>query len=118
MIGALFIRELSRAGRGRTIHYARWAYAGWLVVVLYFHHAAYWSDYYAVHHYVFTDATGADYVLDTPTTLYSGGSTVWTSKDGAYVWYNAATNQLFFADGTNWLMGQLSGSAEPDALRD
>ncbi len=46
MIGALFVRELSRAGRGRMIHFARWAYAGWLVVVLYFHHAAYWGDYW------------------------------------------------------------------------
>ncbi len=46
MIGLLFVRELSRAGRGRMIHFARWAYAGWLVVVLYFHHAAYWSDYW------------------------------------------------------------------------
>lgn len=45
MIGVLFVRELSRAGRGRLTHYARWAYAGWLIIVLYFYHAAYYTDY-------------------------------------------------------------------------
>lgn len=43
MIGVLFFRELTRAARGQWIHYARWAYAGWLVVVLYFSHLAYLS---------------------------------------------------------------------------
>jgi ABC-type transport system involved in multi-copper enzyme maturation permease subunit len=45
MIGVLFVRELSRASRGTLTHYARWAYAGWLVIVLYFFHAAYYTDY-------------------------------------------------------------------------
>jgi hypothetical protein len=70
----------------------------------------YWSSYYTVHHYVFTDATGAAYALDAQTTLYSGGPTVWASKDGANIWYNPATNQLQFPDGSYWVMGQLAGS--------
>src|SRR5207244_3869105 len=45
MIGVLFVRELSRAGRGRLTHYARCVYAGWLILVLYFFHAAYYTDY-------------------------------------------------------------------------
>jgi ABC-type transport system involved in multi-copper enzyme maturation permease subunit len=45
MIGVIFVRELSRAGRGRLTHYARWIYVGWLTLVLYFYHAAYYADY-------------------------------------------------------------------------
>ncbi|MBX7105155.1 MAG: ABC transporter permease [Gemmataceae bacterium] len=45
MIAALSARELARAGRDRRVHYARWAIAIWLVVVLYFRHAAYYADW-------------------------------------------------------------------------
>ncbi len=38
----------------------------------------FWGDYWTIHHYVFTDATGAEYRLD----QNSGG--VWTSREGTY----------------------------------
>ncbi len=45
MIYVMMMRELARAGRGHLTHYARWAYSGWLLLVLYFMHAAYYTDY-------------------------------------------------------------------------
>lgn len=40
---------------------------------------AYWSDYWTVHHYVFIDATGAEYRLDVNT------NGVWTSREAGAV---------------------------------
>ena len=62
-----------------------------------------------VDHYVYSDATGAEYRLDVPT------NGVWTSKEGVYVSYDGTQNRLYFPDGGYWEMGALSGGAEQDA---
>ena len=70
----------------------------------------YWSDYYAIHHYVFTDASGAEYRLD----VNSNG--VWKSTEsGVYVQYDSATRRLYFPDGSFWYMGATSSGLEDDA---
>lgn len=45
MIDVLLVRELARSGRSRWVHYSRWGYAAWLVLVLYLQHAKYYADY-------------------------------------------------------------------------
>lgn len=45
MAGAIFWLEFQRAGRQRLMNYARWGYGAWLVLCLYFAHAAYYSEY-------------------------------------------------------------------------
>jgi len=67
------------------------------------------SDLLTVHHYIVTDATGAEYRL----TVNSGG--VWTSRETTYVKYDANQAKLFFTDGTSWEMNCLSGGNEDDA---
>jgi hypothetical protein len=64
---------------------------------------------FTVHHWVFTDATGAEYKLD----VSENG--IWRSREGIYVWYDANTDKLYFPDGSFWLMGCVSGGTEPDA---
>lgn len=66
-------------------------------------------DYWNIHHYTFTDATGAEYRLD----QNSGG--VWTSLDATYVSYDSNTNRLYFNDGSFWKMEAVSSGAEQDA---
>jgi YD repeat-containing protein len=60
-------------------------------------------------HYVFSDATGAEYKLTQNT------NNVWTSVEGIYVSYDANANRLYFPDGTFWVMGSQSAANEPDA---
>ena len=60
-------------------------------------------------HYVFSDATGAQYKLTQNT------NNVWTSIEGIYVSYDANANRLYFPDGTFWVMGSQSAANEPDA---
>jgi RHS repeat-associated protein len=60
-------------------------------------------------HYVYSDATGAQYKLTQHT------NNVWTSTEGIYVSYDAAANRLYFPDGTFWVMGSPSAANEPDA---
>jgi YD repeat-containing protein len=60
-------------------------------------------------HYVYTDATGAQYKLT------QNANNVWTSIEGIYVSYDANTNRLYFPDGTFWVMGSQSATGEPDA---
>jgi len=67
------------------------------------------SDIWTVHHYVFTDSTGAEYRLGV------NSSGVWSSAEGAHVWFVAATNRLYFPDGSFWVMDALSGGTEDDA---
>ncbi|MCZ2149713.1 MAG: hypothetical protein LC126_18290, partial [Bryobacterales bacterium] len=69
----------------------------------------FWGDYWTIHHYVFTDATGAEYRLD----QNSGG--VWTSREGTYVSYDANTYRLYFPDGSFWQMDAVSSGAEQGA---
>lgn len=68
-----------------------------------------YQDYYTIHHYVFSDASGAEYRLD----QNSGG--VWSSKESIYVYYDANTQRLNFRDGSFWAMGAMSGGTEADA---
>jgi hypothetical protein len=69
----------------------------------------YYIDYWTVHHYVFTDSSGADYRLDVNT------NGVWTSREGIYLRYETATNRLYFTDGGFWQMDALSQGVEEDA---
>ncbi len=69
-----------------------------------------YRDYWNIALYVFTDATGAEYRLDTVSP-----SGVWTSKESVYVSYDPGANKLYFRDGTNWTMGSASGGTEEDA---
>ncbi len=67
------------------------------------------SDLLTIHHYVFTDSTGAEYRLE----VNNGG--VWTSRESNYVIYDANQAKLFFTDGSVWEMNCLSGGSEADA---
>ena len=60
-----------------------------------------------VDHYVYTDATGAQYLLNVNT----GG--VWSSKQSVYVWFDSNANKLHFRDGSFWVMGCTSGGGKP-----
>jgi RHS repeat-associated protein len=62
-----------------------------------------------VDHYVFTDATGAQYHLTTNT------SGVWSSTESIYVWFDANAGVLHFRDGSFWTMACISGGTEADA---
>ena len=64
---------------------------------------------WAVDHYVYTDSTGAQYVLNVNT----GG--VWSSQQSVYVWFDSNKDRLHFKDGSFWVMGSSSGGTEADA---
>ena len=66
-----------------------------------------WWGY--VDHYMFTDASGAEYRLG----VNSNG--IWSSQESAYVWFDANTNIVHFRDGSFWVMGCTSGGQEADA---
>jgi hypothetical protein len=68
-----------------------------------------WSSPTTFSHYVFIDATGAEYKLD----INSGN--VWKGKEGTYVWYDANYQRLHFKDGSYWQMDCISGISEADA---
>ena len=67
------------------------------------------SSYWSVDHYLFIDATGAEYRLN----VNNGG--IWSSQEGIYVYYDFNAGLLHFRDGSFWTMGSLSGGAEQDA---
>src|SRR5579862_4810787 len=69
----------------------------------------YYYGYFKLDHYLFIDATGAEYHLTVNT------SGVWTSTEGIYISFNSATNTLYFPDGSFWLMGSISAGTEQDA---
>jgi hypothetical protein len=69
----------------------------------------YWSTYFTLDHYVFTDSTGTQYRLDV------NNNGIWTSKQGVYVSYDATNQILHFPDGSFWVMGCTSGGTEIDA---
>src|SRR5262249_19095376 len=69
----------------------------------------YWGSYWAVDHYTFVDATGAEYRLDQNT------NGVWTSKESIYLTYDSNTQRLYFPDGSFWLFGSVSAGTEQDA---
>jgi len=68
-----------------------------------------YSDALTVHHWLFTDSTGAEYRLDVNT------NGVWTSSQGTYMNYVAATNRIYFNNGSWWQMDAVSGGVEDDA---
>ena len=72
---------------------------------------AVWSSPSTIDHYLFTDATGAEYSLSVNT------AGVWTSKEGVYMSYdsNLGANKLHFNDGSYWVMGSQSSNGEQDA---
>jgi len=60
-------------------------------------------------YYLYTDATGAQYVLD------QNNSNVWSSIEGIHVYFDANAVVLHFTDGSFWNMNVQSGSTEQDA---
>jgi RHS repeat-associated protein len=60
-------------------------------------------------HFYFTDSTGAEYVLDV------NNGNVWSSRQSAYIYYDANTSTLHFRDGKFWFFGCVSASNEADA---
>ena len=68
----------------------------------------YWSAG-SVHHYIFSDSSGAEYRLDVNT------SGVWSSKEGIYIEYEPSTYRLYFPDGSFWVMGAVSAGTEQDS---
>ena len=69
----------------------------------------YWSNVWTLHHYVYTDSTGAEYRLDV------NDNGVWSSREGIYVWYDSNNDRLYFADGSFWEMDCISAGTEEDA---
>ena len=62
-----------------------------------------------VHHWVFTDSSGANYRIDVNT------NNVWTSKAAIYLAYDANARRLYFRDGSFWEFGCTSAATEQDA---
>lgn len=69
----------------------------------------YWTGNLTIDHYIFTDASGAEYRLN----QQSGN--VWTSTEGIYISYDWGSNRLHFNDGSFWVMGCTSAGTEQDA---
>jgi hypothetical protein len=67
-----------------------------------------WAGPTVIDHYIFTDATGAEYNLSINT------NNVWTSKEGVYISYDASAGKLHSPDGSFWYMGCVSSSGEQD----
>jgi YD repeat-containing protein len=68
-----------------------------------------YQGYFTIHHYVFSDATGAEYRLD------QNNNGVWTSKESIYVTFDSNAGRLYFNDGSFWVFGSQSAGAEQDA---
>ncbi|MGC4052292.1 MAG: RHS repeat-associated core domain-containing protein [Paludibaculum sp.] len=68
-----------------------------------------YSDSVTIHHYTYTDPTGAEYHLDVNET----GK--WRTKEGPLVRFEASTQKLWFPDGSYWCFYGLSGGNEADA---
>ena len=69
----------------------------------------YYIGAWGLDHYVFVDATGAEYRLN------HNNNGIWSSIESLYVWYDSNANILHFRDGSFWVMGCTSGGTEPDA---
>ena len=69
----------------------------------------FYDGYWFLHHYLFTDASGAEYRLSTNT------NGVWTSSETPGVTYDSNTQRLYFNDGSFWQMGCMSSGVEQDA---
>ncbi|MBI2685178.1 MAG: RHS repeat-associated core domain-containing protein [Acidobacteria bacterium] len=67
-----------------------------------------YSDWYTIHHYVYTDSTGAEYDLDVNT----GG--IWTSKAGIFVEFDSIAKRLYFPSGVFWEFDCTANGTEAD----
>jgi hypothetical protein len=70
---------------------------------------AIWTPQMTIDHYLFVDATGAEYNLNVNT--YG----VWSSQEGVYVSYEGWSGILHFPDGSLWAMNSYSVAGEPDS---
>jgi len=68
-----------------------------------------YTGWYTIHHYLYIDATGAEYRLD------QNHNGIWTSLEGIYVEYDSNAGRLYFPDGTFWVLGSTSAGTEEDA---
>jgi len=68
-----------------------------------------YSDWFTVNHYLYTDSTGAEYVLGTVT---GGGK--WRSKESIYIEYDPATRRLYFPSGVYWEFDCLTVGTESE----
>ncbi|MCC7496339.1 MAG: hypothetical protein IT160_02100 [Bryobacterales bacterium] len=68
-----------------------------------------YSTSWALHHFVYTDSSGAEYRLNV------NDSGIWRSTEAVYVYYDPSVRRLYFADGSYWIMGTISGGQESDA---
>jgi RHS repeat-associated protein len=67
-----------------------------------------YQGYFTLHHYLYVDATGAQYRLD------QNNNGVWTSKESIYVSYDSSSGRLYFNDGSFWVFGSQSAGTEED----
>jgi hypothetical protein len=70
----------------------------------------YYSGYFILDHYVFTDSTGAEYRL-----TQVDGNGIWNSNESIYLEYDSNTGRLYFPDGTFWVFGCISAGTEQDS---
>ncbi len=70
----------------------------------------FYSDYWTLDHYLFTDGTGAEYRLDV-----ANADGTWQSKEGVYLYYDPNSTRLYFRDGTFWVMDSASSGTEQDS---
>jgi YD repeat-containing protein len=68
-----------------------------------------YGGYYTIDHYIFTDATGAQYSLN------QNSGNVWSSTSSVYIWYDANVKKLHFPDGSFWEFACQSAGTEQDA---
>jgi hypothetical protein len=68
-----------------------------------------YSDWFTIHHFVYTDATGAEYDLDVNV------SGIWRSKTGLFVEYDATARRLYFPGGSYWECDCTANGTEADA---
>jgi hypothetical protein len=68
-----------------------------------------WAGTSSIDHYIFTDASGAEYNL----TVNTAG--VWTSVEGVFISYDSNANKIYNTDGSFWVMGCTSAGTEQDA---
>ncbi len=69
----------------------------------------FWSSYFNLDRYVFTDSSGAEYRLDV------NNNGVWSSKEGVYIYYDSFAKRIYFPNSSFWVMGDTVGGVEADA---
>ena len=68
-----------------------------------------WANVSQIDHYIFADATGAEYNLSV------NNNGVWSSLEGTYAVYDSNANELHQPDGSFWVMGCTSAGGEADS---